>query len=79
MENNESPNNLQVETKDLLYIRLKKIHRTQTWLSKQLGVNQSYISQFFAGLGYADLEERIEKRIAREERVIKERKEKQAA
>jgi hypothetical protein len=77
MENNETQNNFQMQTRDFQLMRLKKIHRTQTWLAKQLNVNIAYISLYFNGIAYSELEERIEKRIAREERIIKERIEKQ--
>lgn len=79
MENNETMDNLQISKVDLLSIRLKKVGRTQNWLAKELDVNKSYVSQFFNNLGYSYLSDRIETRIAREERRIKERKEKQAA
>lgn len=75
MENNETAINTQVTSRDLLKIRLKKIHRTQTWLSKpkQLGINPAYVSLFFTQNAYPELEERIERIIAREEAKIAER------
>lgn len=77
MENNQTQNNFQPNVRDLQLLRLKKIHRTQTWLSKQINENSAYVSQYFSGVGHFDLEDKIERRISREERIIKERIEKQ--
>lgn len=77
MENNQTQNNFQPNVRDIQLMRLKKIHRTQTWLSKQINENPAYVSQYFSGVGHFDLEEKIERRISREERIIKERIEKQ--
>lgn len=70
MENNETNLNLQPTKRELLFLRLKKIHRTQTWLSKEINENSAYVSMFFSGLGYAHLEDKIEKRIIKEELKI---------
>ena len=75
MEDNQTLANVQVSSRDILKIRLKKIHRTQIWLSKssQLNVNPAYVSLFFTSNAYPELEERIERIIAREEIKIAER------
>jgi hypothetical protein len=70
MENNENLVNTQVTPRDLLKLRLKKIHRTQTWLSKRLDVNGAYVSLFFTDNAYPELEPKIEKIISREEQKI---------
>jgi hypothetical protein len=75
MENSKTLDNVQIDNIDLLSLRLRKIHRTQNWLAKELGVNKSYVSQLFNKLGYFHLYERAETRISREERKIKERNE----
>ena len=72
MENNKTSDNLQISSRDLLQIRLKKIHRTQLWLSKpgRLDVNPAYVSLFFTSNAYDELEERIDRIIKREEEKI---------
>lgn len=75
MENNETSNNTQVSSRDLLKIRLKRIHRTQTWLSKpsRLDVNPAKVSMFFTTNAHPELEESINRIITKEEMKIAER------
>jgi hypothetical protein len=70
MEDNQTTENIQISSRDFLKIRLKKIHRTQTWLSKRLDVNGAYVSLFFTDNAYPELEPKIEKIISREEQKI---------
>ena len=77
MENNQTLNETQVvlSNREIQRIRLKKTHRTQTWLARQLGVIDSYVSIYFTQNAYPYLEEKIETIIYREEKKIQERKE----
>jgi hypothetical protein len=67
MELTKNLNNVQVTNRDLLLIRLNRIRKTQSWLADQIGEPRPYISQYFNHGYYSHLEEKIEKRISKEE------------
>jgi hypothetical protein len=67
MEITENLNNVQVTTRDIQLIRLNKLRKTQSWLADQIGEPRPYISQYFNHGYYLHLEDKIEKRISKEE------------
>jgi len=71
MENTQLNTNNQI-VRLTQFARLKNLRKNQSWLSKKIGTNKAYISQWFNHGHYSYLGTKIEKVLAKEEEKLSE-------